>query len=176
MSTILSKRNFAWVMLMIAIASVCAVIYFDMHISQMQHDYLENQASISKRSAQESSAAHLHALLAQTQAQRSMLDSLVNTDVVSIVDTFDKVGKATGVTVQIVSTASESTPPKTQKPIASTLAFTIETSGSFAQVIRSIELLSTLPIPSQVEQYDLSYGGGVWTANVRVRIYTDATV
>jgi hypothetical protein len=152
------------------------VAYFDMTISQMQHDFKENVAVSSRRSAQQDSAEHLHTLLTQTLGQRQALDALVNTDIVSIVNAIDGVGSASGVTIQIQSTSPESTPPKSPKPIASTLAINIQTSGTFDQVMRAIKLLAALPIPTEIEQFDLNAGSGLWSAIIRVRIYTDATV
>lgn len=163
-------------MVAVAIGACAGVIYFDLDITQMQHDYLENEAGIARRTAQEDSAAHLHTLLTQTQGQRQALDDLVNTDIVSIVNTIDTAGKAAGLTMQIVSTSPESTPPKSQKPIASAIAFNIQTSGTFDQVMKAIELLATLPIPSQIEQYDLDHSSGTWSATIRLRIFSDATV
>ncbi|KKW23777.1 MAG: hypothetical protein UY67_C0017G0010 [Candidatus Kaiserbacteria bacterium GW2011_GWA2_52_12] len=158
--------------LLIAILAWCGIGYFAWLITEMRSEQASNIAGVTVEAAKRIADKYLHSSLQSTTQERGALDALTETDIVPIVDMLDQVGREAGVKIQIVSTQPESSASKSTRA----LIFVMHAEGTFSQVERAVELFETLPIPSTVEQIDMSHDAGIWSLNTRVRVLTTATI
>ena len=171
MNTI-KKSKFTWAAFAIAIIEWSGVAYFARLIMEMQREDVASIAGMTVENDKRVADAYLHSTLQNTKEQREALDALIETDIVSIVNMLDRVGREVGTTVKINSTQPESS---TSGSIRA-LVFTIYTEGTFTQIERATELFETLPIPSTVRQFEMTHDPDGWSLNAQVRVLTTATI
>lgn len=135
-------------------------------------------SNVSKSSfAQRTIDAHIHALAVSTATDRTQLNELFNTDIVSIVNIIETAGSSVGAPTQITDASQAKS--ANGSPVRATV-FSTQSTGSFASLMRAAKLLETLPIPSSVEQIDLiRTGEGAtpqWHMNARIRVLTTSNI
>lgn len=171
----------AWGLIIIAIAAWTAAIFFAMAVAGMESDRAASAQATQQTSAAQTSAVRMHALAQDSAPQRAALDALLDVNVVSIVDMINATGKATGVDLKVSGALPETTPGSSLGPATvGAVGFTVEASGTFPALMQAAQLLETLPIPSSVEQLDISQipnsGGtssaGKWQMNASIHVLT----
>lgn len=140
-------------------------------------------ADARQSAARESNAIRLHMLARDTKDARDQLDALTRTDVLSIANMIEEVGKAAGIKVKIgdvlsgSSIQSPTVPSAPADPNALALhdtVFLIETDGSFPSLMHAVVLLEQLPLISSIQDLELrrtsitSGGGGMWHATIHI--------
>lgn len=157
---------------MVAVFLSAIVVYVYWIVDQQKYEYAQRISSAQHTDLRDTSTTHTHTLMTNTKNDRTFLQTLLPTDVVTAVDAIDAVGKAAGVDVH-VSTAqplSASTDARATDVIV--VAFTIETRGSFAQISRFVQLLNSLSIPpTYIEQLDFSHTQSSWSLTARIQVF-----
>lgn len=122
------------------------------------------------------------ALVADTRDDRATLENASEMHIVSIVTMIENIGTKTGITVKVNNAQSQGSAP--ELPGGGSLnafALAIEADGSFAQIMRTVQALESLPLPSSIEQLEISLNGGDpgkshgWHLNARVNVFTAST-
>lgn len=117
----------------------------------------------------------LSSLVSDTQGDRAALEALVGMNIVSIVTLIEQVGTQTGITVKVNSAQPQGS--SVALPL-SEIAFAVEADGSFAQVMRTVQALERLPVPSTIEQLEFmqntgdSGKKGTWHLSALVGVFT----
>lgn len=161
-----------------------SVAWFAYLIQTGQAQYATRVQAELNQSDQTSSDALIHILARSNTTRAESLDVLVGADVTTIINTIRSVGVASGVTVKI-NAALPGNMPKNQKDIHA-VAFVIESTGSFAQLMHTLALFESLPLPSSVDTVDVSQvtdgstgsGRGVspWRMNLKLQVLTTVPV
>jgi hypothetical protein len=120
----------------------------------------------------------LSALASDTKDERATLESLVQPDVVSIVNTIEAAGQS----AHISATVSDALPegPLQQLPGGESLqavAFVVQAHGTFPEMMKLGALFEKLPLASSVEQFDLEHTSAgdqtvSWSLTARIRVMT----
>jgi hypothetical protein len=140
-------------------------------------------ASAESASAQDAAKARTRAFALDTAAKREELTSIVHVDVIAAAKTIEAIGPAAGVTLKVSGAAEE------QANLSRTAAahplravgFTLNATGSFANVMKAAELIDALPFPAVSEQLDIfqvpadvsSKSVPQWQLSERIRLFTD---
>ena len=126
------------------------------------------------------------ALALKTAGDRARLASLVQVNPVSLVSAIQTSGNAIGSSIQISNASSANLPvPLSTKGVdLAAFSFTAQTKGAFPSLIRTLELLETLPVPSSVQAINIARvptlpGTTVsdpWHIEVQVHVLTTARI
>lgn len=171
----MKQRTFAsWVVLLIAVSLWSGVIYAFMDIESRKRERLDYFTDAQQQNIRQMTSSRLRAFMKETEVEREAIAKSVKTDVVSIVDAIDAAGKAAGVDVQISNAIPEKT--KLLTPSATLVTFTIQSKGSFGQIMWLLSLLETLPMPVRIVQFDIAKQAdeknSFWQLNVQIRALT----
>lgn len=136
-------------------------------------------ANTQQSAVRESGAIRLHMLARDTKDARDQLDALTRTDVLSIANMIDDVGRTAGVKMKIgdvLSGPSTQTPAGPRAPALHDVVFLVEADGAFPSLMHAILLLEQLPLFSSVQDLELrrapaavSGAGGTWRASIHLR-------
>lgn len=171
----------AWFALLLAILLWGAVLYTAMAI---RTEAIASADSAARSETQVDKAAYtqrIAALATDTAQERAALDTLVQSDIVSIIDIIEAAGK----TARVQATVSDALPEggAQEMPGGSQLqvvSFIVQAQGSFSSLMRAISLFEHLPLPSSVGQVELQYLSTTdsraqpWRMTVRIRVLTTA--
>lgn len=174
-----TRAYLAWVGMVLGIAAWGGLVWTSL--------YLVSQGAVRAAHVQKTDASVVErasraraAIVAQaTTRERANLERLAAQDASSIIRAIEQAGKDAGVPVKIGQVIA---PQETENSIVHSPAFVIEATGSFASLVRVAELLDSLPIPSRVEQFQLSQAGGTdrakrsWILSVRVQVMTTDSI
>ena len=129
---------------------------------------------------EESSSVRTHAIAIDTALERGQLNALIEKDIVEIAALLRGVGRTTGITVTLGGAVPENAPPTSsgQVPVH-TVGFALEADGSFSSLMRTLELIETLPLASRIERLDMlrvtGAGAPRWHMSVYIRVLTTAS-
>ncbi|MEK7155851.1 MAG: hypothetical protein AAB734_03135 [Patescibacteria group bacterium] len=161
------RQIYAWGMLALAVAAWGACGYFAMIVQGDRTEYTSASARAEEESMREENAARLRSTIQGTEIERAALESLVGVTILDAVETIEAAAKQAGASdVKIGEASTQST--STQK--LSSVSVTVTASGSFVAVMRAVALLETLPLPSTIEQFDLSKSDSAWRLTARLRV------
>jgi hypothetical protein len=174
----------AYGILIAAIIVWLSVGFFAYTIHTEQAHYIAQVQDEINRSDQMSADALLHVVASSSIKRSQQLDALIAPDVQTIINTIRSVGTTSGATIKI-SAAMPGNAPTNQKDIHA-VAFVIESTGSFAELMRTLALFEALPLPSSIDTVDLSYipqdgtttshGARLWHMNIKMQVLTTAVV
>ena len=160
---------------------VWGTIVYGVWTAQFSQSEREAQMVETERATLEQSAAlRLHALARETKEARETLERIADMDVVEILDVIEGVARDSKIPIQIGQALSE--PASGSSPIRA-VSFMIQVQGSFAEVLRAMALLESLPIASSVAEIHLERlpeatrsGRALWRGALRVRFFTTADI
>ncbi len=138
-------------------------------------------ASVDTEAADARQAANLrlHATARDTKDARAALENIGTVGIVAVVDAIDAVGKDAGVKLTLGQSLSAA--PDNKAPLHS-VDFVVEANGSFETVVHVAKLLSLLPIPSAVDQFQFGQipntdkGPVLWRVVVHMHALTSSDV
>lgn len=146
-------------------------------------DQASSRATLaSSAQAQSDRAAYtqrLAALVADTQQDRTALENISSLNIVSIVTMIEGVSTKTGIAVKVENAQPQGA--ATALPNGGSLsnfAFTVAAEGTFAQVMSTIQALENLPVPSSIQQLEITHGSGdtgksgTWHLDARIQVFT----
>lgn len=133
---------------------------------------LAEQEQSSDRSAY---AQRVATILAETEAERALIDQFVHLDVVAAVELLEQAGKNAGVTVSVTGANTETSGLGTEADSLQPIGFMIRASGSYAALMHALELYERLPVALQIDQLEIERDQGVasgrtWNLTLRVRM------
>jgi hypothetical protein len=184
----MTQRTFtylSWLSFLGALACVCGVIFFASIILGEKASFAARAGESDQASLQQATDARMRALIHDSAASRARLEGLVQVDLLSAVDLIESIGKTTGVKLQ-VSDASPEANGSGKIATLHAVGFVVGAEGSFPSLMRTVELLETLPLPASIENIDISRtpidttpaGGSppAWHMNLRIRLLTATTI
>lgn len=169
----------SWVALFLTLCALFAEGLFAWNIQNDEGNRAAALLSAEQSSAVQDSSVRMHAIAQDSAPERAALSGLLGSDVVVIVTQLEGVGKTAGVTLKL-SGALPETPPAGLSGGSSIQAvgFAIEADGTFAALMRAIQLFETFPVPSSVERLDMQHattGGGSWHLSLYIKVLMDAS-
>ena len=175
----------AWLALLLSMLAWAGVGWFVSAIVALQDGRAVNAQASQQLSGVVAQASQLHALIADTAADRASLASLITVDPSSLAGMIDGAGKSAGVGITISSALSENAPGESNGAPVQAFSFIATAAGSFSTVLRGGELLETLPVPSSIKELQLtrtpdtagaSSAAGPWQMNAQVQVLTASTI
>jgi hypothetical protein len=169
----------ACALVLIAILAWTAVWYEGNDILNEASSRAATASSAQQQSDRAAYTQRLSAVVADTQADRTALENASNMNIVSIVTLIEGISTKTGITVKVDNATPQGTP--VTLPNAGSLSefsFVVEADGTFAQVIRTVQSLEALPLPSSVAQLELTrnaannVSAGGWHLSTHLTVYT----
>lgn len=170
-------RSFSgWFALTVMIILWALAVYGYLSIEQQKNNYATLVANANAEAQTVAQASRLHGLMNETKGERAALSGVISADVIALVDAVDAVGKTIGIDIQVSNVQPEA--PKKGAPAGAPIpvGFVVQAQGSYAQISRLIELLTALPIPSTVQQFELARSGTSWGITVKVRALTASEI
>lgn len=167
-----------WLLLAAATLSWCGVVYFALGIRDAR-SALETQIQLDQQSfVERNSAVRTHAIVADTTEERDRLDAFVAPEVSTIAAALRAVGKTGGVTISLGSATPENVPGASDQSSIQAVGFSLQADGTFSALMRTIQLIESLPLASHIDRFDLQRGPDAtsarWHMNVYIRILTAA--
>lgn len=166
----------AWTALLVAAVLSIGVGYFAWTISAKKAARATSVLESAEESVKQAALIKLHALVRDTRDERARLESIARTDINTVLDTIETVGRDTNTKIEIGQAASGAA-PTLEAPLQAT-TFTISANGSFAKLSQVVALLEVLPIPSLIEEMQLERIESAdpkappWRLVMRIRIFT----
>lgn len=128
-------------------------------------------------------AQRVKALATDTKSDRDTLDALMSNDVVSIVNVIESVGKNAGVSTHV----NDALPLGDAQALPDgssvrSVAFVVESQGSYASLVRLLDAFEHLNLPSSVEQVELQHMPtekgkiSLWRLSTRIRVLTTSRI
>lgn len=168
----------SWFALALALAALAGAGYFGWQISKDKLARAEALQSAQESATRREAAARVHALAVDTQAQRERLKGFLDVDVLSAVEVIEAAARAAKVKMEVGSAQSENAPSGSDSVKA--VGFHVSAEGSFAALMRALQLFETLPLPSSVVRFELERASGStgapWRMNAYIRVLTTAPV
>ena len=168
----------SWIVFALALCAWVGVGFFALRIQTAESDYASALANAQQSSTAQYSSVRMHAMAQDTTPERTALEQLLASDVVSVVTLLEGVGKTAGTTLKL-SGALPETPPAglPQGSPIQAVGFAVEADGKFAALMRVVQLLENLPVPSSVVRLDVQHasgGGDVWHLSVYIKVLMSA--
>ncbi len=169
--------KFQWVFLFLAVSAWGGVAWFGMSLVQYEQSRSTQIVVVQETESKGAAAARLRSLMQDTAEDRAQLEALLHSDVISIVAFLERAGGGR-VTVSVSDARPEgSAVPRTISKSTGITAtgFTIEAGGSFSDLMRVVERLENLPLPSTIVRVELSENKNdqkktTWSLSAHIRI------
>lgn len=183
--------SLAWFSIIAALAAWAGVVLFALSIETGAQSVTARAGDAQTARDKQALALKMHTLARDISPGRVALEQVLATDPVSITEMISQAGKDAGVALHVSDAISENAAAPTgarsagsaNLPHLSAIEFTVEADGSFADLVRSVAFLESLPVPSKVEQLDLdrsedSKGAPTssWHLRAQVRILTRSII
>jgi hypothetical protein len=173
----------SWILLTAAVCAWCGVVYVAWFVQQAEGDYTTQLQTLQQSSFAQNSALRMHAAAQDTASDRDKLTRLLNVDIVSASAMLQGTGSVTGVKVKLSGALPENGPtPAPNGPAIQAVGFALQADGSFPALMRTIQLLETLPLASSVVRLDLqgstdpTQKNPLWHMDVYMRVFTTSNV
>ena len=169
----------AWISLVVAFCAWGAVVYIAFSLQDQAASNANSTAQSEQQLDRIAYAQRLAALASDTKDERTRLESIVQPDIVAIVNVIEAAGKSVKVNATVSDALSEGGPqalPGGQS--LQTVAFVVQAQGSFASLMQLAALFEHLPLSSSVEQLELEHTPSAdtkvapWHLAARIRVMT----
>ncbi len=148
---------FAWMSVAAAVIAWGAFAMFAWNILSQEREIQSREMDTEALGARESAALRLHALARDTKKARTELDDLTRSEVLTVADIIEGVGKSAGLKVKIGGATSESSVEKSDGvPSLRAINFQVDAEGAFSAVMHAAALFENLPVLSSVENLELA--------------------
>ena len=169
----------AWLLLVAAFGLWGAVVYVALSIQTQAQASATDVAQSQYQLDRVAYAQRISALAADTKDERQRLDSLVQSDLVSIVGIIEEAGK----NARIKATVSDALPDASQRELPGgallqVVSFVVQAQGTFSDMIKLAGIFERLPLVSSIESIDLERATGgdpkvsLWHLTTRIRVMT----
>ena len=179
-----SATIIAGVSVLLASLAWAGVVYFDLSIQDSAQQSIELQNSAQTVNDQEATAIQLRQLAKQMTPAHTALQATLASDPLSLASMITTAGKDAGI---ILSVNNASADDSTASPVGdvshiASVGFALEATGSFGALLRAINLLEALPVPSNIKQADLDLvqnagaKSASWHLLLHVRVLTASQI
>jgi|GEM_PF-2265537 len=173
----------SWLALVVALLSWAAVAYAGIRIQETARTSGTRALNSDQQASLAAQKSRLHALAVDTQMDRESLETLMQSDIVSIANTIESTGRSAGVVARVSAAIPTGNPKEIPggAPLYS-VAFIVQAEGTFAGLNNALRLFEKLPYLATVEQFEFERGGSAeknappWRMNVRIRILTTSAI
>ena len=172
-------------MLLVAIALWAGVGYF-VHIVLGERDaYAVRIGAIDHAAQMQASSARMHALVQDSVKERERIEKLASVPLLAAVDAIEAVGKATGGKLQISGASPAGIVQGEKGLVLHVVTFSVQSDGSFSSLMRTLELLESMPLPIVLDGIDIARpplgtaagdNAKDWHLNARIRLLTSADI
>jgi hypothetical protein len=169
----------SWIAFAVAVCAWAGVGFFAWSIQGEESDRATALANAQQSSTAEFSSARMHAMAQDSAPERTALEGLLAGDVVTIVNMLEALGTTSGAKLKLSGALPETAPAGL--PAGSSIqavGFAIEADGKFAALMRVVQLLETLPVPSSVVRLDMQHtpgAGDAWHLSVYITVLMNST-
>lgn len=162
------KRSFiAWGLLFLSFAAWGGFVYLTYFLDAKRTDYINLSVLAVEESERQESSTRLRALIQGTEVERAALESVMGVRIVDAAETVEAALDAAGARDITISEANAGA-PNTQG--ISSVSMGVNASGSFTTLMRATLMLEALPLPSMIEQFELSEDKDEWRLVARLRL------
>lgn len=182
----MKARTMTYVSWLSVLGALCAwtlVAYFGWTITEEQSAHSTQIANAQESTLRQAASARTHALVADTAEQHQALESFLQADVISVAGLIRAAGSGAGVDVEVSNALPEAASPAQSSGAApvSAIGYVVQAQGSFAALMRALELFETLPVPASVQRFDIERASGPsagaqWHMSLYLRVLTTAPV
>jgi hypothetical protein len=174
----------AGALIVVTLLAWTGVVFFVRGISDAEAARVIQIQNTQQSSTQQSALVRMHAIAEDTVEDRARLDQLLSVDVVSTATVLRNVGKTTHVDVKLSGALPELPPGKTPSgPQIQAVGFSVQADGTFAALMRTVQLIETLPLASSIVSLDIQraqdsagVGTGTWHMSVYIRVFTTSNI
>lgn len=172
----------AWVLITVAFAA-WAMVGYGANAIVFAADARAKNAQLALTKANQVALNQRVAALAQsTQEKRSELSSIINTDLVYIINTIESVGASVGVQTKVSDAAPSASVFVSKTESLRGITFSVQTEGTFTQLMHAARLYESLPLLSTVDNLEIervqrSDGKQApWAMVIRIKVFTGENV
>lgn len=172
----------AWALFFAAIAAWAGILYIGYSLRSEAVVRAHSAKIEGEESEKVAYNQRVRALVADTKAEREKLDEALRLDVVSLINTLERVGTAIKIDAQVSDVSPErgaiSLPDGlTLQPVT----FVINAGGSYAEMMHLVSLYEHAPLPAEVHQIELEHLPGdakaaSWRVTLRIRVFTTTPI
>ena len=175
-----------------ALAAWVGVVSFALQVQNMAGDAASVQSAAQKADDERIALLQTHTLAHEVAPARAQLETLLQTDPLSLVALIGQAGRDAHVALEVSDASPESAyVPTTARghgapigpPPPATIGFTVNADGTFTSLVQAALFLELLPVPSAITELDVSSeptGAGVsrgkWHLNAHLRILTASQI
>lgn len=173
------KAHITWMVIGAALCVWAGVGLFAWTVTNAAAERAERMASLKQEEAERASAFRVHTLARETQEERNALNMLAQQDIISIIESIERVGTTARVSLEIGQALAER--ENTSESGIRSVNVVVDATGSFSAVMHALALLETLPLPSEITQTQLERlpgesGKGGWRAVVHITVFTTVDI
>lgn len=120
--------------------------------------------------AREASVMLLRSLVRETRSEREELHERAANDVIQAVQVIEDAGKTAGISFEMGNAVAEE---ENARANIRTITLTVKARDTFSRLAYAVALLETLPIPSELFQFQLEKASGAtgeWALTAHVRV------
>jgi hypothetical protein len=173
----------AWTLLTLAIIAWIAVAYFAQAITAQEDARAAALEAQQQSSDAQSSSVRLHALAQDTEPDRTTLEGDLAVGIAPIANTLKNAGTSAGVDLTLSGALPEPASSSGGSDSVGAVGFVVEGTGTFSALMRTVQLLETLPLPSSVQQLDIQQipdpsgkPGETWHLNANILVLTTSSI
>jgi hypothetical protein len=174
---------FSWVTLVIAILAWAGVVLFAWFVLQMLNNRDTLATSADQAITSQATTARMRALARDTVLERAQLETKAGVDVLDAVKLIE--GIASGnLTLRVSNVQEEKVVATAGGTALQAVSMVVDAEGSFAGLMRAVQMLETLPLPTTLQQLDIGRApigekepaNVTWHMNVRLQFLTTAEI
>lgn len=157
---------------LITLIFTAALVYEVYLISSTQGELNNTTTSTDEEIESDRRAKSIIELQKESKTELAIVDEvlLTKSDLVELVEKLEKTGRDLGLIVSISSITNDSKTSSSQNP--ETVRISIETRGAWAQNLKFVRLVETLPHKFAIDRLDLNFDGQDWRTLVNLRVTT----
>jgi hypothetical protein len=168
----------------VAILSCVGVGYFAWSITEARTAYADKVSSAQLDAQRYAISTRTRAIINETVSEREALAKYLNVDVLSMVGLIQDAGASGGATIEVGNALPEAVGTQSASSASGVgaVGFLVTGHGSFSALMRTLQLLETLPAPASVLRFDIKQVPSVdgasrsWDMNVYIRVLTTTPI
>ena len=176
-----TKNYFAWVVLLLGIASWVGVYYFWSTTQEGISDFARTAQGKEQVSNISEQNAKIHTAYQGSIEDRKALQDIMALDPIKIANLiYIDVANSNSVIIKLSNPTTENVAAGTKEAPVQVFGFVASASGTFAEVSKALRVLERLPLAVSIDTVDISVDpiqdkkstGTLWHLNAYLRVYT----